>query len=110
MIDIKIYYWTEQVIHDGKHEILIFGKANLNDLNTYYVNVYDEPLNINMDNDNILNDLFELFNSETENPLSSIEYQNKIKQYHTHTSMSVGDIIKLNNDYYVVAIRGFTKL
>lgn len=49
-------------------------------------------------------ELFEIFNgmNETEpNPLTSLNGQRMVKMYNTHTSMSVGDIVKLNDSTYI---------
>lgn len=44
------------------------------------------------------------------NPYSSVDGQRIIKEYKTHTSMSIGDVIKVNNTYYMVSNLGFRKL
>ena len=86
------------------------------DFQNYYVKVYelDIPLNVNIDDIssliNYFDRLFELFNSE-KNPLSiDPEIQNKIKENKSHTSMSPGDVIKINDSYYYVAGFGFQKI
>ncbi len=54
----------------------------------------------------LLNSLFSLFNSD-QNPLGSPEGQALIEELHAHTSMAAGDVISVNDTYYVVAGRGF---
>ena len=54
--------------------------------------------------------IFSLLNSPS-NPLSSRENQNFIREKGLrHTSMSVGDIIRIQYRYYIVANSGFLRL
>ena len=53
-----------------------------------------------------LEKIFRKFNSR-ENPLSTRDNQEKIKSLETHTSMSVGDVIQINDKYYSVSGEGF---
>lgn len=59
-------------------------------------------------NDN-LEELFARFNSN-KNPLSSTEGQRLLKEMDVHhTSMSIGDMVRIGKDYYVVCLVGFRK-
>lgn len=53
-----------------------------------------------------LEGLFERFNSES-NPLLVEEKQEYIKKNNLHTSMSIADIIKLEDRYFIVSSCGF---
>ncbi|QKF94520.1 hypothetical protein QKU48_gp1062 [Fadolivirus algeromassiliense] len=87
----------------------------MNDINKYYMKIYelDIPNNINIDNEESLHkyleELFSLFNSE-QNPLSTTDLQEKIKINKLHTSMSMGDVVKIMNNYYFVSGFGFKKI
>lgn len=61
------------------------------------------------DNKILANKIFFKFNSDN-NPLSSDEYQRFIIENRLHTSMSVGDIIEINKNKYVVLEIGFYKI
>jgi hypothetical protein len=61
--------------------------------------------------EDILEQLFLLFNRYQTNPMSTDEMQNWIKENKvSHTSMSVGDIVILDNDIYVCANEGWKKV
>ena len=64
-----------------------------------------EDFNVNM----YLQNIFKLFNSE-ENPLLNDESQKIIKYYFSHTSLSIGDIIKLNQEIFMVTHTGFENI
>jgi len=88
----------------------------MSDFQNYYVKIYemDIPPNVNPDDLSSLikyfDQLYRLFNSEN-NPLSNNpEIQNMIKDAKSHTSMSPGDIIKINDAHYYVAGFGFQKI
>ena len=59
-------------------------------------------------------DLFRIFNgadSIYKNPLASADGQNKIKELRvSHTSMSVGDIVVMDNETYLCRPAGWTKM
>lgn len=108
----EIYYYTYQIYNSEYYnQITRHENINMDILKKYYVKVYyiDDVL-VNSKNENIKNILeeyFALFNSE-ENPLT--DKQNEIIQWNTHTSMNVGDIIKIGNIYYMVSYMGFNQL
>ena len=60
------------------------------------------------DNGQILHNIFEKYNDDDANPLSN--KQEFIKEHNLHTSMSVTDVIHLDNDYYMVSGSGFEKM
>ena len=61
--------------------------------------------------ESILEEIFKLFNSYKTNPMSINEMQDWIKENKvSHTSMSVGDIVILDNDIYVCANEGWKKV
>lgn len=76
---------------------------------TKYENVYEEDVSkviLNNNINNYLEKIFQKFNSN-ENPLiGSKLIREKVK----HTSMSVGDVIELNNIMYVVTFCGFKEI
>ncbi|BCS83578.1 hypothetical protein QLL95_gp0545 [Cotonvirus japonicus] len=55
----------------------------------------------------VLDKNFKLFNGD-ENPLYDEKFQKKIIKRYTHSSMSVGDIIRIDLDYYLVTDFGFS--
>lgn len=55
----------------------------------------------------ILDEIFDKFNSDETNPLATIEAQKLIRELSTHTSMSCGDVIEINRRYYVIDMQDF---
>ena len=62
-------------------------------------------------------EMMELFNSPYRNPLANGDYGRKFQQKMKddeidviHTGMSVGDVIQINDNYYLVDMGGFAKL
>lgn len=94
---------------------IMLGNVTVKDVKKYHVRIYKYETLI--EDETLINDkiyaylegLFMRFNSE-DNPLSASEYQKKIKKFLSHTSMSVGDVVQIDDDYYVVAGVGFKKL
>lgn len=73
-----------------------------------YVKVHEDKINTNNEGDlEVCDELFRLFNSD-KNPL--LNKQNFIRENKTHVSMSVGDIIFIDDDYYICRTMGFTML
>jgi len=86
-------------------------KITKEEFDKYYASIYTFQHEF-QETDNIsdfLENLFHRFNSE-ENPLSTKEYQDKIEKLQAHTSMSMGDIIKINDAYYMVDGNGFKEM
>lgn len=108
MTEIKVFYWTKKAVDDTKLDIFFYGKINMNYIDRYYVNVFNEIISTSLEDEELLEELFEKFNSE-DNPLQSEEKQRMIGENNSHTSMSVGDVIKLNDQYYSVGKSGFLK-
>jgi hypothetical protein len=86
------------------HEVKIYYYSS-----KYYVCLYEFRTDIKEEIMIFLEKLFARFNSE-ENPLCAPKYQEKIKSFLSHTSMSVGDVVQIDNDYYVINGIGFKKL
>lgn len=90
-------------------------KITKDEFTKYYVKVFETnvPLSQNLNDEKsknrYLQSLFEIFNSE-ENPLAFEKYQKIIRENNSHTSMSVGDMIKLNDILYRVSGFGFTEV
>jgi len=108
---IKIYYPCG-VLNLSKSLLLELAgfspKITINDVKKYYKCVY-ETIVVFDDINEYLSDVFALFNSDN-NPLNNIESQKMIQEYETHTSASVGDVININDIYYMVDGFGFTKI
>lgn len=89
--------------------------VTMDDFDKYYMKIYETiiPSNINTEDeksvDEYLESLYNIFNSE-KNPLSSPFYQRIIKNNKLHTSMSMGDVIKVGTNYYYGAGFGFHKI
>lgn len=78
--------------------------------NLSYVKVYNGEINTNnTETEEVCNKIFNLFNGD-DNPLSTQSKQNFIRENNTHTSMSIGDIIYINDGYYICRTMGFSKL
>ena len=119
---VKILYLCDvQNVPTDKRNKIIFGTVEMEDVEQYYKCVYEYEID-KVDNVGLfLEEIFEQFNvraypdgdSDNDidlNPLCDAKYQKLIKEYKTHTSMSIGDIICLDDDYYVVQPMGFNKM
>lgn len=103
-IRIQIYYWNRQHVNFLKDTTGI----TVENLNKTHVKVptfdsrytcigFDPMLDINT----MLEDLFCKYNHEDKNPLGSVNGQKFVRENKTHTSMSVGDVIQVNEKYFV---------
>lgn len=112
MTQIQIFYSTDKIYED--YSMVLLGKVNITHIDSCYTNIFNETNSIVLNNEDetdcLLENLFVRFNSTDVNPLQSEEAQKMIKQNKTHTSMSLGDIIKLNDKYYMLGMLGFQKL
>ena len=98
----EIYYWR-----DSKWMINVQYENRLPtvaDVKRDYVKL---PFKLNKTNERIFHHL----NFEETNPLGSVDGQDWIRSVGLHhTSMSVGDVVKRGNSYYVVMKEGFKKI
>lgn len=121
---IEIYYFKDiselyavPALQAISMNFLNSGPINLTfkDFNKYYKKVHDNIVSADVDlNDeesihSHLQKLFELYNSNV-NPLSDKKNQDSLVKNEMHTSMSVGDIIKIKESYYAACMRGFSKI
>lgn len=103
---VSIYYpcFTQKQSQDFMVKRFLFPtKITKEEFNKYYISIYTFEHEFQK-TDNItefIENLFHRFNSD-ENPLSTKEYQDKIEALQAHTSMSMGDIIKIDDVYYIV--------
>nr|WBF70319.1 hypothetical protein [Megavirus caiporensis] len=101
MSQIEIYYYQRKNADSELYSFIYLSK--------HYVKIYsymtDEKLH---DQDVIkhLGHIFKRFNNDN-NPLYQKDLQKRVKKYHTHTSISVDDIIKINDKYFMVTDFGF---
>lgn len=54
--------------------------------------------------------IYSILNSGFENPLSTYGMQQWIRDHHTHTSMSIGDVAVINTTMYVCDNSGWKKI
>jgi|18_taG_2_1085343.scaffolds.fasta_scaffold14868_3 hypothetical protein len=55
--------------------------------------------------------LYSILNRDYEHPLGTKKIQDRLKDNKVHhTSMSVGDVIKINNSFYICRKMGFSKI
>jgi hypothetical protein len=110
-METKIYYYRDHIaIYVALH--ITFSRGIPVDFKDYfhdtnYACVYEIPhvkTNTEVEKYKYFESLFQLFNSE-ENPLSL--KQEMIGKNHTHTSMSVGDIISYEGEFYLITGNGF---
>ncbi|AAV51045.1 hypothetical protein [Acanthamoeba castellanii mimivirus] len=101
MVKIEIYYYQKKFDTDNEHAF-IFGSKS-------YTKVYEYTDDTQTNYKDILELIFEKFNN-TDNPLKSLDNQKIIRNNKLHTSMSVDDIVKIDNNYYIVDIIGFKSI
>lgn len=118
---ITIFYlsrWNEYSNKYGKEtfmkSIMIFNKDQLNNLpfdKSFYLKMCENTADKESWNEDdiygLLEDTFHTFNSE-QNPLNN--KQDYIRMNDSHTSMSVGDLILLDNRLFIVASLGFIEI
>jgi len=118
--DLEKQYWGKKYleIHHGKKESISLSRG------FFQKHWRTLPIREEVDTDKPLMEelerLFAKYNQDHLNPYSNTEEhfnrgevspgQQKIRDLHVHTSMSVGDVIKINNSHYIVAGTGFKKL
>jgi len=114
----KIFYYTNKLPHPSTNKI--WGKI----YNEIHFNSDTKPVSIPIgffkrywrvlpiqENITSTSDIEEIFTKyNINNPYANPEGQRIIKEYNTHTSMSVGDIIKVGSRYYIIAGEGFKKV
>jgi hypothetical protein len=107
---IEIWYVNE---NDTERKFLFTNNnpKTLQEFHWNYTKVYSISIvKKRMKNDTILNNLYERFNTSA-NPLSTPDSQQMLRAENVrHTSMSMGDIIKINSSYFIVRSIGFKKL
>lgn len=116
---IKIYYpsFLNNIPLNTYISIKLFPQSiiNKNYIEKYYKCVYEINYEyfFDLSNEknimNYLEELLSLFNSKN-NPLSSKENQDKIKSLKSHINMTVGDIIQINDLFYIVTDKEFYKI
>jgi hypothetical protein len=114
---VEIFYYSFNKEQEVKALIIkLFNNiVTKEEFKNYYMKIYemDIPPNINIENEKSMHTYCEtinhLFNCD-ENPLCKPELQKQIYENKLHTSMSVGDIIKINDHYFGVSSFGFKKL
>lgn len=108
-IEVSIYYYTniETIPKEAIYDIVFVGNVSKDMILKYHKVVYSEKLESN-NVPEYLESLFARFNSDTDNPLNM--QQDKIKQLSTHTSMCVGDVVKIGDTYYACGIMGFKEI
>lgn len=109
---IKVYYLchSSNPPHILIVKLLINPRVTVDEIEQYFKCVYETTATISTDNIfEYLEELFTLFNSD-DNPLSTTECQKFIRENKSHTSMSVGDVISIDGDYYIVDGMGFKSI
>jgi len=105
---ISIYYWKAEFMSEYLHGRI----PSREDLKNHYVKM---PVTMEFkdsrieDRTGFLVSLYSFFNMPT-NLFTSPSIQEFIRKHNLHTSMSVGDIVAFDNDYYIVASIGFEHL
>src|SRR5581483_1584588 len=101
----EVFYLSYEKTDDVKISQIMLGHylPSKEEIDNNYVSV------CTFDSESSNEELFELFNSD-DNPLTNESCQDFLCKHKLHTSMSVGDMIRRDDDYYVVAGIGFQKL
>ena len=126
---IRIWYTNKQAFINTMMGIYISNgvKPSINNLKETHEVVWEnfetkveaQPLQVRGHELDKCKALMTKFNSDYRNPLSAHSgkegqaFQEKIKDNEInviHTSMSIGDVIQIDNNYYLVDLGGFTKL
>lgn len=98
----KLYYWK------NGHILLVFNTDKITRENMKETHV-EMPINLEVSTPE---DAFVIFNDAgiVENPLSTPENQQFIRNAGTHTSMSVGDIVEIKGVMYLCEDIGWREL
>ena len=109
--DVTILYPCRTKMSDSQFGCIMIGfqTPTKEDL-TKYVTVDRFKTVVGDDVMEYLESLFVRYNDPQQNPLSSKEKQKVIKENQTYTSMSVGSIVKINDDHWIAAGFGWKKL
>jgi len=120
-MEIKIYYpkRTPEANWENDWDVKVNYKhqyPTLADIENDYKQLPVSPeywaiLELNDDKDFVLDKIFSLFNHYSTNPMSREEAQQWIRNNNvSHTSMSIGDVVALDDEYYVCDTEGWTKI
>ena len=102
-----------EIYYNRKDSPFSFGiqgrPQNLNDIKTWYVKVYTKNMRGKIVENN-LERIFSGFNLST-NPLGTKKMQQWIREHDVaHTSMSVGEIVKVDGEWWYCADVGWEKM
>lgn len=94
---------------------LLLGKTERSDLNVYTDCVWEETINIpkHLSDIDFLDEIYNKFNSFSDNPLGASKNpakQEYLKDKRLHTSMSVGDVVQIDDKYWVIRGSGFAQI
>lgn len=106
---LRIFYTAQNITESDFTEIYINPEKILTEdyVRTKYENVYEEDVSeVILNIGDYLEKIFQKFNSNKNPLINNLSIREKVK----HTSMSVGDVIELNNIMYVVCICGFVEI
>jgi hypothetical protein len=95
---------------DNKFAFIMLGMQvpTMDDLASY-ITVDQFKADVGDDTKAYLESLFRKYNSD-ENPLSCEEKKKLIRENNSYTSMSVGSVVKINDEYWVVKGFGWGKI
>jgi len=107
--NVTIFYPAKSKMTENKFALIMLGMhvPTKGDLASY-ITVDQFKAKID-DTRSYLESLFQKYNSK-ENPLSCKEKQKLIRESNSYTSMSVGSIVKINDEYWVVKGFGWEKI
>lgn len=111
---IKLYYWKTDrspgagVTRHGSHVDYLLGikRPTYNQFKKDYALVYAARVYAPESDLDICEDLYRQTNIGNADMILSQETARRVG----HTSMSVGDIVKINTKYYICAIAGFDRI
>lgn len=117
-ISVKIYYYSKfrSIPPHIFSEIASFGHVTKELMEKYHVLVYEYEDTVPTTDFyplEYIDRIYTKFNKYEENPLSGLvssTNQKRIEDLDTHTSMSIGDIIQLDQDMYTVTQFNFVKI
>jgi hypothetical protein len=110
-MNVHLLYWKGSAVR--KTPMILFGDVELSQISDTHIEVHSGTYDLPNDSRELCQELFELFNSN-QNPLSNPKSQEFIRNNWLHTSMSVGDLVKISRDggheTWVCASCGWRKL
>ena len=113
MPKVEVYFFKDipNMPFAEQQDIVIFGQPKVEFIKKHYVHVYDIDEKRKINNmPSYLRYLVQKFTFEKKNPLLKPEKVKYLESIKSHYSIAIGDIFKIDDEYYAVEYDKCTKI